>query len=295
MKHNEEAVVFECGGQSLIGIIHGSGVAATGVLVVVGGPQYRIGSHRQFLLLARYLSANNVPVMRFDCRGMGDAGGDIRTFEDVQNDIRAAIDVFLKNSPGLQSVILWGLCDAASASIFYGHTDVRVKGMILLNPWVRTEVGQAKAYLRHYYVQRLFDKEMWRNIVCGKFRLRDSLTSLLEHIKKSRRTLVQNNDLPNSDNADQRSYAETSLPERMHKGIESFKNQIGIIISGDDLTAAEFEDMIRVSKSWQKLLHAKSVEFEYLPDANHTFSKQVWRDQVAKHSLAWALRMGSNP
>ncbi|KAB8057318.1 hydrolase 1, exosortase A system-associated, partial [Janthinobacterium violaceinigrum] len=44
-----------------------------GVLIVTGGPQYRVGSHRQFVLLARALAAQGVPVLRFDLRGMGDS------------------------------------------------------------------------------------------------------------------------------------------------------------------------------------------------------------------------------
>lgn len=98
MDVRERPVLFECNGCRLVGIIHGAGSGDTGVLVIVGGPQYRVGSHRQFLLLARYLAANNVPVMRFDYRGMGDSEGDIRSFESIDDDIRAAIDAFSKLS-----------------------------------------------------------------------------------------------------------------------------------------------------------------------------------------------------
>ena len=45
--------------------------ASRGMLIVVGGPQYRAGSHRQFTLLARDVAATGVPTMRFDYRGMG--------------------------------------------------------------------------------------------------------------------------------------------------------------------------------------------------------------------------------
>jgi len=272
----------------MVGIVHGAGSAATGVLVAVGGPQYRVGSHRQFLLLARYLAANNVPVMRFDYRGMGDAEGEIRTFEGVGDDICVAIDAFFENSPGLRSVVLWGLCDAASAALFYGHSDPRVKGMILLNPWARTEAGQAKAYLRHYYIQRLFNKEFWGKVLSGTFDLRKSLASLLEFVDKSTGSQVQ----AASDGDDGNSMCATApLPERMYEGLEHFHGQVGIIISGDDLTAAEFEDMVKDSKNWQKLLRVKEVEFHYLADANHTFSKQVWRNQVAKQTHHWLMQM----
>ena len=56
----ERVVAFRCDGASLWGILSqsGSDVRAyqTGILIVVGGPQYRVGSHRQFVLLARALA-----------------------------------------------------------------------------------------------------------------------------------------------------------------------------------------------------------------------------------------------
>ena len=47
-------------------------MVATAVLVVVGGPQVRAGSHRHFVQLARHLATHGHAVMRFDVRGMGD-------------------------------------------------------------------------------------------------------------------------------------------------------------------------------------------------------------------------------
>jgi len=93
MQVKEQALVFDCQGEQLIGIIHqGESEIRIGVLIVVGGPQYRVGSHRQFLLLARALALHGTPVMRFDVRGMGDSGGEQRFFDQLDDDIRAAVD-----------------------------------------------------------------------------------------------------------------------------------------------------------------------------------------------------------
>ena len=55
---SEQVVAFECAGDSLFGVLHGGADDATrGVLVVVGGPQTRVGSHRQFVLLPRRVAA----------------------------------------------------------------------------------------------------------------------------------------------------------------------------------------------------------------------------------------------
>ena len=53
----ERCFAIDCAGERLPAILHpGTPGAARGVLVVVGGPQTRVGSHRQFVLLARQLA-----------------------------------------------------------------------------------------------------------------------------------------------------------------------------------------------------------------------------------------------
>ncbi len=169
MTPREEPFLFDCEGERLVGIVaHADGGADIGVLIVVGGPQYRIGSHRQFVLLARALASAGFPAMRFDCRGMGDGTGEMRDFEAIGPDIAAAVAAFAERVPRLRRIVLWGLCDAASAALFSASGDPRIAGLVLLNPWVRTEQGIARTYLRHYYLRRLFDGAAWRRILRGK-------------------------------------------------------------------------------------------------------------------------------
>src|SRR5262249_34163772 len=134
----EDAVSFRVAGDRVLGVLHHARQpAACGVLLLVGGPQYRVGSHRQFVLLARHLAAAGVPVLRFDYRGMGDSEGGAVSFDGADADIAAAIDEFSRRVPALRRVALWGLCDAASAALMYAFRDSRVSGLVLLNPWVR--------------------------------------------------------------------------------------------------------------------------------------------------------------
>ena len=79
----------------------------------------------------------------------------------------------------LSGVVLWGLCDAASAALLYGPSDDRVKGLVILNPWVRSEAGQARAYLKHYYLTRLFDKNLWKKIFRGEFQSGKAIKSFV--------------------------------------------------------------------------------------------------------------------
>ena len=268
----EEALVFDCGGESLVGVLaRPDAPAARGVLIVVGGPQYRAGSHRQFTLLARELGQNGIASLRFDYRGMGDSAGAARSFEAVDEDIGCAVDRLLSAVPELSEVIIWGLCDAASAALFYAHRDARVSGVVLVNPWVRTEQGIAQAHLRHYYGQRLLDRGFWRKAFSGRLDVRATLASLRKFV---------------TDAAAPRRGAGT-LPERMEDGLRRFRGRVLLILSGKDLTADEFRGVVSRSARWTRLLAEARVTRCDLPDANHTFSRREWRDQVARWTADW--------
>lgn len=281
MNFQEQAVRFRCQHDWLYGILHlPQQPVSRGVLIVVGGPQYRAGSHRQFVLLARRLAERGIAVMRFDCRGMGDSDGEIRTFEHIGEDLRSATGFFFNECPFLDNIVIWGLCDAASAALFYAHQDQRISGLVLLNPWVRTEQGIAKTYLKHYYVKRLFEPAFWKKLLGGKFNLLASIQSLYEFCRDS----VQNREKTVSAEGGAGSSCDLTapLPERMLDGLKRFQGKTLIVTSGNDLTAREFLDLTSSSAEWQETMKMKQVEFLHIENANHTFSTQEWRDQVAE-------------
>lgn len=279
----ERAIHFACDGSWLYGIVSvPQQPLPRGVVIVVGGPQYRAGSHRQFTLLARYLAAQGIPVMRFDYRGMGDSGGEARTFESVDDDLRCAIDAFMAEVSHLKEIVLWGLCDAASAALFYAYQDSRVTGLVLLNPWVRTEEGIARATLKHYYIARLFERDLWQKILRGRFDYGATIRSAMALIGK----VFLHKKSSTADNTEV-VHQVMSLPDRMYHGLNQFQGKILIILSGNDLTGKEFSDLIQHSKKWQKLCGASKVHCYDLPSANHTFSRREWRDQVADWTCQW--------
>lgn len=266
---------FQCEGCSLVGILHlPAKPLPHGLLIVTGGPQYRAGSHRQFVLLARHLAREGVAVLRFDYRGMGDSEGTPRDFEHAGADLRAAVDQFFEQVPALQQVVLWGLCDGATAAAFHAARDERVCGVILLNPWVRTEHGAARAVLRYYYLQRLCETEFWTKVASGAFEVRRAVTSLL-----------QLNASANGGRA--AALRSDGLPQRLHHALQTFPGRILIILSGDDLTAREFATLADGDTDWRTLLAQTRVQRKSLPQANHTFSRAAWRDEVATICADW--------
>lgn len=297
MNYTESLVVFQCDGYRLIGVIARplDYPIATGVLILVGGPQYRAGSHRQFTLLARELAQHRIASLRFDVRGMGDSEGDPRLFDDLNDDIESAIDTLCLNEPRVQSIVIWGLCDAASAALIYGHQDPRVSGLILLNPWVHTEALSARTRLKHYYLKRLADISLWRKLFSGHLRVSQSLSDLAKAI---RTTLGQarflDSRLDRDDlliRSDSDLYLEQSkIPNfiaRMHEGLCRFKGDILCILSGNDLVASEFDALIHEDHRWRHACKSKRFSRCCIPGANHTFSSHEWREAVSKFTIAF--------
>lgn len=293
MTVRETAFCFTCAEDALVGVLHRpAGASRLGVLIVVGGPQYRCGSHRQFTLLARGLAEAGVPAMRFDARGMGDSEGVFPGFEALDDDIAAAVDAFVEHHPGLEEVVLWGLCDAASAILFHAHADPRIGGIVLLNPWVRTEAGMARAYLKHYYLSRLFSGDFWRKVVGGSFDFGASARSLWDKVAK---TVLARRDTGRAGNRDGAAMAAggngpespVPFPDRMAEGLGKFRGRVLLIMSGNDLTAREFDDHAKASKAWRGLLRDPRVRRHDMKDADHTFSRRAWRDRVTRLTLDW--------
>ena len=281
----EIPVSFQCGADYLYGVLHQPQKNSTrGVLIVVGGPQYRVGSHRQFILLARQLASVGIPALRFDYRGMGDSDGAVRTFETIDADIRKAIDVFIQQIPSLNEIVIWGLCDAASAALFYAPTDTRVSGLVLLNPWARTDAGKAGAYIKHYYLTRLIDPDLWRKIARGEFQVGAAVGSFWQQLMTwlgFKRAATTHDDKTTN------TPAPAALRLRMYDSLRRYSGRVLLILSGDDLTAGEFKDMVAASRPWRRLLRQARVTQRDLPGANHTFSRQAWRAQVETWTATW--------
>jgi uncharacterized protein len=186
--------------------------------------------------------------------------------------VRSAIDELLRRVPQLQRVVLWGLCDGASAALLYLHAsgDKRVVGLCLLNPWVRSETSLARTHVKHYYLRRLAQQSFWRKLLRGGVAF-GALGGLLKNFRLARGG----------------SGVGGSYQQRMAIALQAFGGPALVMLSEDDYTAKEFVEYARASGDWQRALDRPGVRCETVTGADHTLSEPSAKVFAEQRILGW--------
>ena len=284
---------FDLEGQQMFAILHlPDETASRGLLVVTGGPTYRVGPHRTNVMLGRDLVEAGIPVMRFDFRGTGDSDGDLRTLKrggPVLDDISAAIDTFFEQVPGLEEVVLWGLCRGAIRTLEYARQDHRVSGIVLLNPRVDNDKIEAVASIKHYYWQRLTNPNFYKKLLSGKLDVIQSMKQLSATIftalKPRNKSTPANSAIKGKGPGSKDEYVpvETLIEE----GFDQFRGSFLVILGGADLEAAKFKEVMKRSPGLQRRAKDPEVIIKNLADATHTFSNRESLDTVIQWTREW--------
>jgi pimeloyl-ACP methyl ester carboxylesterase len=160
----------------------------------------------------------------------------------------------------------------APAALMYVRHDPRVSHLVLVNPWVSTSAGQAQAYLDAYYGRKFRSPGFWRRMAVdpsAALKVADGFLSNLRLARQAPEEDVENNE----DNE--------HFLVRMLAGANTFRGRVLLLLSGRDLVATEFELLPERSDEWRNALAPPRVVTRKLPEATHTFSRQVWRDWAA--------------
>ena len=175
-KNMRRIVAFNCEGVTLSGTLD-EGSADTGLMIVSGGNEIRIGAHRGMAQLALDIAAKGYPVFRFDRRGIGDSEGENGGFESSGPDIQSALGAFRLGCPHLTRIIAFGNCDAATALILH---NADVERLVLANPWLIESVDDLPppAAIKDRYARRLRDPGAWIALFTGKINLRNAAKGL---------------------------------------------------------------------------------------------------------------------
>ena len=296
MNSREIPLRFLCGNARLYAIVHQPAqTSSCGILVVTGRPALRAGRHRLFVLLARTWTEAGIPVMRFDFRGTGDSEGEMGTIDDTSEDIASAIDAFASNVPGLQNVVLWGLCGGAADSILYASRDPRVIGIALVNPWSYDARVRGLAALRRYGMRGFHQLQRWSPFAGILKRVTASADVTPTGSEPSKASQEDEwdgaEDLPPRANAAldraYASYRDPDLSKRLAEQLAKFKGAVLFIFGGKDAGSQIFKHTASISLRWRRLLSEQRVQCRDLPEANHSLRRPEWRAQAAAWTLEW--------
>jgi exosortase A-associated hydrolase 1 len=166
--HVRRLIEFACAGETLVGTLD-EAPGTTGLLIVSGGNEIRIGAHRGMAMLAQHVGEAGHPVFRYDRRGIGDSTGENGGFESSTEDIAAAVRTFRREAPHVSCIVAFGNCDAASALALF-HAGAGVDALLLANPWTIEEPDALPpaAAIRARYASRLRDPAQWLRLLRGQ-------------------------------------------------------------------------------------------------------------------------------
>ena len=272
----EQALTLKCEGSELLAIMHRPDSEKDihmGVVIVVGGAQYRVGSHRMFVSLARALAAGGCTVLRFDRRGMGDSGGKDLGFDDCDEDIRSAVAALQAEVVGLEKVFLMGLCDGATAAVNCHFIDRSVSGYLLINPWIRSPQTEARVLVSHYYKNRFTDRAFWRDLFAGKVKFIHSIKDYFFHWRNRR---------------SQRLVLPTLQTELFYR-LQRADRPMLFALSEQDITGQEFLAVSR-TEPWCSWLKSNQAELVQFTEADHTFSAGDSLKQLSDACYDWLVK-----
>lgn len=281
----EIPLVFQCEGETLVGIVHrpATPMDIGVVTIIAGGPQYRAGVGRGMVSTARGLAECGVPVLRFDHRGLGDGSGEFRGFEDMAEDLRAAVSAFRRAVPEVKRVVLWGGCDAASSAMIHGWKIPDVVSLVLGNPWVTTTETQA-AVMKQHYLSRLRERSFWRKLLKFEYNIVDYVVAGCKKITARLAALLQ--PLSQKDLAEEASESENFVA-RMLDGLHRFEGPVLFLMSGQSLLSKEFDELLSIDRAWGDTYRSKACKRIDLPQADQTFSDSHSRESVNRAISEW--------
>lgn len=267
---SEEIVEFLCEGYRLFGVSHTPRIPSPLGLVIIG----KTCSDRQSVYLARAASDAGISTFRFDFRGRGICEGPPVTVEETGADLACALNAAASTGPRPNEFCVWGLSEGAATALLYAHTDARVTSLILVNPWIRMERAVAEQHLKEN-LTRVRRKDFWQRIRRSEAGYRGAARSFVRLVT----------------NVWSASGKPDTLKERVIDGLSRFSGSITIILSLADPATAIFQEVAK--PILEKLKREGRLTLHTLPDADHVFSRNDWRQQL----IAWSVDAvhASNP
>ena len=243
-------------------------------MLSAGELQYRAGCARQLVTFAR----------QFALRGT-----EMGFYQELGPDINAAIKQFFAKVPGLENVVLWGGCDAAAAIMINGHSDPRLSGWILSNPFLATDKVKALVS-RQQLLQQLLQPGFYRKLLAKRSSIAAYLrTAVTKPFKKSPMTGTAESSVV----APKAAKIPADLPIKMQQGLADFGGSTLLVMSERSLVRQQFDAFTARSRPWKTALRSPAVTRVDVESADQTFSTPAAQQAFIAASIEWLEAAGN--
>jgi hypothetical protein len=261
------------------------------------GVKMRVGPGRLYLRLTEMLIELGVPVLRFDCHGLGDSEGTLP--EEQLREVYGQIEIgrfvddtidamnWMQEQTGISRFILSGLCGGAITGLLAGARDARVAGLLALGltPLIVSPTADPSRYMTggqldsigRTYLQKLLRPQSWLRVLTLRtdFRLlRRSLSVLVF----GRKPAVA---IPTADDN-----ASPLFPPAFFSMLRSSRRML-LIFGGSDRLEWEFEEKFVARHREQLAQFQGGYDVHTIPQANHVLSFRPWQDEMVSVSRNW--------
>lgn len=230
------------------------------VVLLNAGFVHRVGPFRFHVHLARSLAAEGFAVLRFDLPGLGDAPA--KTSADESAVVSRVLD-HVGAIAGVESFVVGGLCSAADLGWKVALADVRVRGLLLLDPLARRgpwfRLGQLRLIVGRGPVH------WWAML---RRRLRPRVSARTEDYR----------DWP------QAGAERDQLQQLVDRGV----SVLALYTGG---SAPWFLGARQFAATFGAAARHPRVEFAYWPDCDHTFMSCADQGRLAALSASWVARI----
>jgi pimeloyl-ACP methyl ester carboxylesterase len=260
-------------GKSLIGIVAKPVALSTGdkpaVVILNTGTVHRVGHHRMYVSMSRKLAKAGHTVLRFDFSGLGDSATHGKGQPLLQSnlaDIGAALD-WLETTFQVSRVILVGLCSGADHAVLFGHSEPRVVGLVLIDPYIP---ATARYYI-DYLSLRLFNPRSWK-----RFRFRNS--RLIARLFEGRLFYRSSKNAEPNHLTSSGLNAREALEDVYHATVKA-RVQLLVISTGRH-HAPRVTYREQFIKAFASVSFDNLLQLHFFEDADHTFSSLKERDRL---------------
>jgi hypothetical protein len=160
-----------------------------------------------------------------------------------------------------------------------------VGGLVLVNPWVYTEQGAASVRVRSYYARRLVSADFWKKLFAGGVPLLSSVREfsgvMARAVGGGHRGATEAAIAPGALSM----IDPSDLVNGFLRAMQSFPRPVQLVLSGNDYTAKEFDRAVAGQPALCAEIQAKHRRLARLSEADHTFSKETWQDEVERLTI----------